>query len=192
MSSVVPAHTRAASRLRSVVTGVTGLGPLFSPETAPPAPVAIAFGASVRGGRPGSFVEGRLEASLQLLRLGTVEKILVSGNAGGTSGDEIAVMTAWLRARGVPDSALLTDGAGLDTYLSCLRARDEFGVGRVLLVSQGFHARRAAALARHLGLDADAVRAECGCTRRAWVRNLSREYFLSRPKAALDIARRRR
>lgn len=191
MSSVASSSVRPPGRLRSVVTGVTGAGPLYTPETAPPAPVAIAFGASVRGGRPGSFVEGRLEASLQLLRLGKVEKILVSGNAGGTSGDEIAVMTGWLRARGVPDSALLTDGAGLDTYLACLRARDEFGVGRVLLVSQFFHARRAAALARHLGLDADAVRAPCGCTRRAWVRNLAREYLLSRPKAALDIARDR-
>lgn len=191
MSSVAPPSPRAASRLRSAVTGITGTGPLYAPDEAPSAPVAIAFGASVRGGRPGSFVEGRLEASLQLLRLGTVEKILVSGNSEGLSGDEIAVMTGWLRARGVPDEALLTDGAGLDTYLSCLRARDEFGIDRVLLVSQGFHARRAAALARHLGLDADAVRAECGCTRRAWVRNLSREYFLSRPKAALDIARGR-
>jgi len=191
MSSVVPALARPVSRLRSIVTGITGLGPLYSPETAPPAPVAIAFGASVRGGRPGSFVEGRLEASLQLYRLGTVEKILVSGNAEGLSGDEIAVMTGWLRDHGVPDSALLTDGAGLDTYLACLRARDEFGVRRVLLVSQFFHARRAAALARHLGLDADAVRADAACTRRSWVRNLAREYLLSRPKAALDIARRR-
>lgn len=191
MSSAVRVRRNPVARARSVVTGLTGTGPLYAPESAPPAPVAIAFGASVRGGRPGSFVEGRLAASLQLLRLGKVEKILVSGNAGGTSGDEIAVMTGWLRDRGVPESALLTDGAGLDTYLACRRARDEFGVERVLLVSQFFHARRAAALARHLGLDADAVRASCGCTRRAWVRNLAREYVLSRPKAALDIARGR-
>ncbi|TWS20622.1 YdcF family protein [Tsukamurella asaccharolytica] len=191
MRSVASSGARPLGRMRSVVTGITGAGPLYPPASAPPAPVAIALGASVRGGRPGSFVEGRLEASLQLLRLGKVEKILVSGNSEGLSGDEIAVMTGWLRARGVPDSALLTDGAGLDTFLSCLRARDEFGIHRVLLVSQGFHARRAVALARHLGLDADAVRAECDCTRRAWVRNLAREYLLSRPKAALDIARGR-
>lgn len=191
MSSLALSPARPVARLRAVVTGVTGSGPLHSPESAPSAPVAIAFGASVRGGRPGSFVEGRLEAALQLLRLGKVEKILISGNARGESGDEIAVMTGWLRDRGVPEFALLTDGAALDTYLSCLRARDEFGLVRVLLVSQFFHARRAAALARHLGLDAHAVRAECGCTRRAWIRNLSREYFLSRPKAALDIARGR-
>ncbi|GAA1000072.1 hypothetical protein GCM10009551_070610 [Nocardiopsis tropica] len=179
------------TRLRDAVAGLTGSGPLFSPDDAPPAPVAIAFGASVLGGRPGSFVEGRLEAALRLYQRGAVQRILVSGNANGTSGDEIEVMTGWLRARGVPDDALLTDGEGLDTYLACRRARDLFGVHRVLLVSQFFHARRAAALARHLGLDADAVRAECGCTRRAWVRNLSREYLLSRPKAVLDITRNR-
>lgn len=179
------------TKLRRVASGLTGAGPLYSPEGAPCAPVAIAFGASVHGGRPGSFVEGRLEAALRLYRLGKVQRILISGNANGTSGDEIAIMSTWLLARGVPQEALLTDGAGLDTYLACVHARDDFGARRVLLVSQFFHARRAAALARHLGLDADAVRAECGCTRRAWVRNLSREYLLSRPKAALDIARTR-
>lgn len=183
--------TELRGRLRDVATGLSGSGPLHSPDSAPPAPVAIAFGASVRGGRPGSFVEGRLQAALRLYELGKVQRILISGNANGASGDEIAVMSQWLLARGVPRDALLTDGAGLDTYLACRRARDLFGVDRVLLVSQFFHARRAAALARHLGLDADAVRAECDCTRRAWVRNLAREYVLSRPKAALDIARNR-
>lgn len=179
------------TRLRGAVAGLAGSGPLYSPDDAPPAPVAIAFGASVRGGRPGSFVEGRLEAALRLYRIGKVQRILVSGNANGLSGDEIEVMTRWLRERGVPDEALLTDGAALDTYLSCVHARDRFGIDRVLLVSQFFHVRRAVVLARHLGLDADAVRAEAGCTRRAWVRNLAREYLLSRPKAALDIARNR-
>lgn len=180
-----------SDRLREVVTGLTGAGPLYSAADAPAAPVAIVFGASVRGGRPGSFVLGRLEAALALYRRGAVASILVSGNAGGTSGDEIAVMTGWLRDRGVPASALLADGAALDTYLSCRHARDDFGLRRVLVVSQFFHARRAAALGRYLGLDVDPVRAECGCTRRAWVKNLAREYLLSRPKAALDIARRR-
>ncbi|MFC7754383.1 SanA/YdcF family protein [Tsukamurella soli] len=174
-----------------IATGLFGAGPLYDPETAPAAPVAIVFGASVRGGRPGSFVEGRLDAALELYSRGTIELLLISGNAGGTSGDEIAVMTGWLRARGVPATALLADGAALDTYLSCRHARDDFGLSRVLVVSQFFHARRAAALARHLGLDADGVRAGCACTRRAWVRNLAREYVLSRPKAAFDMVRNR-
>ncbi len=174
-----------------IATGLFGDGPLYSPGEAPRAPVAIAFGASVRGGRPGSFVEGRLQAAVELLRSGRVSQVLISGNAGGTSGDEIAVMTGWLRARGVPDTAILTDGAGLDTFSACLHARDDFGLTRILVVSQGFHARRAVAIARHLGLDADAVRASCACTRRAWVRNLAREYLLSRPKAALDMTRGR-
>ncbi|GAB3131185.1 hypothetical protein GCM10027289_16990 [Tsukamurella serpentis] len=191
MPSATSLRASVPARLRAIAGGITGAGPMYEPARAPSAPVAIVFGASVRGGRPGSFVEGRLEASLQLHRLGKVQRILVSGNAGGTSGDEIAVMTRWLLERGVPESDLLTDGTGLDTYLSCRHARDEFGLRRVLLVSQFFHVRRAAAIARHLGLDVDAVRAGCGCTRRSWVRNLAREYLLSRPKAALDIARLR-
>ncbi|MDF0528521.1 YdcF family protein [Tsukamurella sp. 8F] len=175
----------------SVARGLRGDGPLYGPDDAPPAPVAIVFGASVKGGRPGSFVEGRLEAALALYEAGRVQRILVSGNAGGTSGDEIEVMTGWLRSRGVPASALLTDGVGLDTFLTCRHAREDFGLTRVLVVSQGFHARRAVALGRHLGLDVDGVRAPCDCTRRAWVRNRAREYLLSRPKAALDMARHR-
>lgn len=186
-----PVTAPCARRARQLLSALVGAGPLYPPSAAPPAPVAVVFGASVRGGRPGSFVEGRLEAAGELYRRGVVGQILVSGNAGGDSGDEIAVMTGWLRERGVPEVALLTDGSALDTYLTCRRARDEFGLTRVLVVSQFFHARRAAALGRYLGLDVDAVRAECACSRRAWVRNLAREYLLSRPKAALDIARRR-
>lgn len=179
------------ARARAVVRGFVGAGPLYTPETAPPAPVAIAFGASVRGGRPGSFVEGRLQACLDLYRAGTVSTVLIAGNAGGSSGDEIAVMRGWLRERGVPDEAMLADGRALDTYRACLHAREQFGVRRVLVVSQFFHARRAVALARYLGLDADAVRAGCETRWRVWLRNLAREYLLSRPKAALDIARNR-
>ena len=49
------------------------------------------------------------------------------------------------------------DRHGFDTYESCLRARDVFGLRRVTLVSQAYHLPRAVGTARLLGLEAVGV-----------------------------------
>jgi vancomycin permeability regulator SanA len=73
-------------------------------------------------------------------------------------------MTEQLVAQGVPARRIVADPSGLDTYDTCLRARDVYGVRRALLVSQPLHLPRAVTLCRTLGVDADGVAARCdGC-----------------------------
>jgi vancomycin permeability regulator SanA len=56
--------------------------------------------------------------------------------------------------RGVPGSAITRDYAGFDTYDTCIRARDVFGVTGAVVVTQDFHVSRAVFTCRELGIDA--------------------------------------
>lgn len=132
------------------------------------APVAIVFGAQLTddGTQPKSFLRGRLDTTVALVKAGRVTAVLVSGDAHGGSGDEVAVMSRYLIDHGVPARRIVADGAGLDSYDTCRRAYDVYGVRKALLVSQAYHLHRAVTLCRGLGVDADGVPARCDCS---WV-----------------------
>jgi vancomycin permeability regulator SanA len=49
------------------------------------------------------------------------------------------------------------DHAGFDTYDSCARAREVFGVSKAVVVTQSYHIDRAVTLCRRLGVDATGV-----------------------------------
>jgi len=124
------------------------------------------FGAQLDGGgtRPSPFLAYRLDTAAALLSAGKVRALLVSGDGNGGSGDEVTVMTRYLLAHGVPADRIVPDRYGLDTYDTCRRARDVYGVRRALLVSQALHLHRAITLCRSLGVRADGVDAGCpGC-----------------------------
>ena len=89
-----------------------------------------------RHGRPAAAVRGRSGARVR--------------RAGGHAG-------APARAPERADDRLLLDPWGLDTYDSCVRARDVYGVDRVVVVTQTYHLPRAVGTARLLGLDAVGV-----------------------------------
>ncbi|MDH6279636.1 SanA/YdcF family protein [Prescottella agglutinans] len=170
---------------------ITAAGHLYDVDGAPDAPVAIVLGARVRGGRPMKFLRGRLDATAALVRAGAVSVVLVSGDARGRSGDEIAAMTEYLVEAGVDPRRIVADPYGLDTYDTCVRAARTFGIRRALVVTQPFHLPRTVALARRAGIDADGVRAgRAGGRRSTLVKNSIRE-LLSYPKAARDVLRGR-
>ncbi|GAA3398085.1 SanA/YdcF family protein [Cryptosporangium minutisporangium] len=152
-------------------------GHRYGVDEAPDAPVAIVFGAQLRpDGTPKPFLAGRLDTAAELYRAGTVRALLVSGDGRGTSGDEVAAMTRYLTARGVPADRIVGDPNGLDTYDTCARAHQVFGVRRALLVSQSFHVPRAVTLCRHVGIDADGVASRCDtCSDKTLWRNRVRE-----------------
>ena len=148
------------------------------PGAAPQAPVVIVFGAQLeRGGTaPKLFLKGRLDTAIDLVRGGKARAVLVSGDAAGTSGNEVAVMSRYLVDHGIAGHRIVADGSGLDSYDTCKRARDVYGVRHALLVSQRFHLSRAVALCRGLGVDADGVAARCdGCLDSTLMKNRLRE-----------------
>jgi vancomycin permeability regulator SanA len=171
-------------------TRIVAGGHVFDVADAPSADVVIVFGAQVAPGgtRPMPFLAGRLRTGADLVRAGKARVIMVSGDASGGSGNETAVMRDFLTGGlGVDPATITVDPYGLDTYDTCARAVSVYGVRRALLVTQSYHLSRAVALCRHLGMDADGVRADCSdCTTGKLVLNTARD-FLACSKAALDV-----
>lgn len=137
-------HAVADSRVRTVAE-------------APPRDVAVVFGAGLWRGRPSPYLAHRLDAAAELYRTGKVKVVLVTGDNSRVEYDEPDAMRTYLTGRGVPADRIVGDHAGFDTWDSCVRAKRIFGVERALLVSQGFHIRRAVALCRAAGVEAYGV-----------------------------------
>ena len=162
-------------------------GKVYDVDDAPDAPVAIVLGAQVRDGKPMRFLAGRLDTAIALMAAGKIKAILGSGDADGNSGNEIEAMTGYLIEHGIDPEVIIGDDHGIDTYDTCARAKETFGVERGLIISQRLHVSRAVALCEDMDLEIDGVTAECiDCNTLAVVRNYARE-LLARPKAVLDL-----
>lgn len=125
---------------------------------APNRDVAIIFGAEVYpSGRPSPYLRARLDLGVALYKSGRAKVLIVSGDNSAVHHREASNMLAYLVARGVPAAKVVEDAFGLDTYDTCVRARDVFGVQSALLVSQRYHLHRAVATCRAVGVDAVGV-----------------------------------
>ena len=191
--TVVVVVAFATAELTVTVSGTwvlaRSMGRVFSVEDAPGAPVGIVFGAAVSGPEPGSYLKGRLDATLDLFERGLIQTTLVSGDAIPPDDDEVAVMRRYLQDNGIAAERIIEDPGGFDTNDTCRRARAVYRVDRALLITQDFHVSRAVALCRAWQIDAIGVVAGCACSRRSLLRNYFRETFLSRPAAFLYALR---
>lgn len=112
------------------------------------------LGAGVRNNStPSPMLRDRLEEGLRLYKAGVASKILVSGDHGQENYDEVNVMKKYLMEAGVPDEDIFMDHAGFSTYESMYRARDVFGVKKMIIVTQEYHMYRALYIAERLGLN---------------------------------------
>lgn len=153
--------------------------------------VAVIFGAEVHAdGMPSRFTEGRLKVGLALFRAGTAKVIVVSGNNAAGHHHETTAMRRYLQDHGVPSNKIVEDVAGNDTYDTCIRARDVFGVTSAILVSQTYHLPRAIATCRALGVDAVGVGDDTVADLGFWPIGVARE-IPANVKMVLDLARRR-
>ena len=118
----------------------------------------VVFGAAQYNGTPSPVLRARLDHAAALYRRGLAGRVVVTG--GRPPGDrftEATVSARYLTARGVPDGAILREVRGRTSWES-LAAASKFlkrrRVSEVVLVSDGFHAARIAAMASELGLEA--------------------------------------
>ncbi len=125
-------------------------------DQARPVQAIIVLGSAEYDGVPSPDLAARLSHALDLWRRGLAPVIVVTG--GKEAGDvttEAGASAAWLAGRGVPQSAILREVDGRNTWQSLdsaaafLRPR---GIRRVLLVSDPYHDDRIASIAGALGL----------------------------------------
>ncbi|MFB7515193.1 vancomycin high temperature exclusion protein [Streptomyces sp. NPDC056144] len=202
LTRLIPRTTRARRRtVQAVMLGaVLALAPATWMHTAaagklrtaadvPARDVAVVFGAGLWNGRPTPYLAHRLDTAAELYRTGKVRVLLVTGDNSRTSYDEPSAMRAYLAERGVPETRIVSDFAGFDTWDSCVRAKKVFGVDRAVLVTQDFHIKRAVALCDRAGVESYGVGvAEPHDS--VWYYGTTRE-ILAAGKAALDAGTRR-
>ncbi|RFU39980.1 hypothetical protein DZF91_19540 [Actinomadura logoneensis] len=128
-----------------------------TPDSVPETPVALVLGAGIANGRPSPLLARRLDLAAELYRRGKVKVLLVSGDNRFKNYDEPTTMRDYLMRAGIPEGRIVRDFAGLDTWDSCVRARQIFGVHRATVVTQLFHLPRAVALCRAAGIEAYGV-----------------------------------
>jgi vancomycin permeability regulator SanA len=150
--------------------------------------VAVVFGAGLWDGEPSPYLAHRLDAAAKLYREHRIEVVLVTGDNSREDYDEPDAMRAYLTRHGVPDTRIVSDYAGFDTWDSCVRARKIFGVHKAVLISQGFHIRRAVALCQAAGITSYGV-AVADKHNTTWYYGGTRELFAA-GKAALDVVLR--
>ncbi|MBC2901643.1 SanA/YdcF family protein [Streptomyces cupreus] len=151
---------------------------------APRTDVAVVFGAGLWQGEPSPYLAHRLDAAAELYRAGRVKVVLVTGDNSREDYDEPDAMRTYLTRHGVPGSRIVSDYAGFDTWDSCVRAKKIFGVDEAVLISQGFHIRRAVALCEAAGVESYGVGVDA-VHDATWYYGGTREIFAA-GKAALD------
>lgn len=125
-------------------------------DHARPTNAIVVLGAAQYNGRPSPALVARLDHALGLYQRKIAPLVVVTG--GRQKGDRFTEATAgynWLRARGVPDRAILKEVQGRTTFQS-LSAVSRFlrrrGMHDVVLVSNPAHASRIGRVASEVGL----------------------------------------
>jgi uncharacterized SAM-binding protein YcdF (DUF218 family) len=124
-----------------------------------PADAIVVLGAAQWNGKPSPVLQERLDHAVDLYHAGAAKTIVVVG--GKQAGDATTEGKAgydYLRGKGIPDRDLKVEVAGTDTWeelSSTALILNQAKLGDdVLLVTDKYHAYRAAATAAEVGLDA--------------------------------------
>ncbi|MGN0554729.1 MAG: vancomycin high temperature exclusion protein, partial [Candidatus Fimenecus sp.] len=82
------------------------------------------------------------------------------GDHGKENYDEVNHMKQYCVDKGIDPDIIFLDHAGFSTYESMYRAKEIFGVKKMIVVTQGYHLYRAVYIARALGVEAYGVAAD--------------------------------
>jgi len=132
-----------------------------SVENAPQVETAVVFGAGLKAkGEPSSLLEKRILTAIKLYQLSKITKVVMSGDNSSINHNEVQAMKNFAMEQGLPEELILEDHAGLNTYDTCRNLKEQFGLNKMILVTQSQHLRRAIYVCRELGLEAYGVPAE--------------------------------
>ncbi len=115
----------------------------------------LILGAAVwANGQPSHMLADRLDEAIRLYQKGICKTIIVSGDHGREEYDEVNTMKKYLINAGLPSEDIFMDHAGFSTYESVWRAKEIFGVEKMIVVTQEYHMYRALYISRRLGIEA--------------------------------------
>lgn len=143
----------------------------------------IVLGAGVRNDNtPTKMLEDRIIIGDRLYNENAANKIIMSGDHGRKEYDEVNVMKKYAIDEGIPSEDIFMDHAGFETYDTMYRAKEIFGVKKVVIVTQKYHLYRALYIAKSLGLEAYGVSSDLRYYSKKMVYWKFREY-IARVKA---------
>ena len=121
----------------------------------------IVLGCQVKAdGSLSHILRDRLMRGVELYKEQAAPKLLMSGDHGQKSYDEVNAMKQYAIENGVPSENVFMDHAGFSTYETVYRARDVFEAEKVIIVTQEYHLYRALYIAKQLGVEAYGVPAD--------------------------------
>ena len=121
---------------------------------------AVVLGAKVHeGGRLSDMLRDRMDTAITLYRNGSVQKLLLSGDGSG-EWSEVKYMKLYAIENGVREEDILEDPEGYSTYETMQRAKELYGLNKIIAVTQTYHLYRAMYIAEDLGLEANGASAD--------------------------------
>jgi len=121
----------------------------------------VVLGCQVKSdGTPSDMLSDRLTRGISLYAQGSAPKMIMSGDHGQTTYDEVNTMKQVAINAGVPSSDIFMDHAGFSTYESLYRAKEIFEADKLIIVTQEYHLYRALYIAEKLGIKAYGVDAD--------------------------------
>ena len=113
----------------------------------------LILGAGIWGDKPSPMLEDRLKEGIVLYKQGTTKKIIMSGDHSREDYDEVKIMKEYAESEGVPSEDIFMDHAGFSSYDSVYRAKEIFGVQKMIIVTQKYHLYRSLYIAKKLGIE---------------------------------------
>ncbi|HAN10305.1 MAG TPA: hypothetical protein DCP90_06810 [Clostridiales bacterium] len=121
----------------------------------------IVLGARVfKSGNLSPMLQDRVDTAVEIYKKGKVKKILMSGDHGQQSYDEVNAMKKYAIKKGVLERDVFMDHAGFSTYESIYRAKYIFGLDNISITTQEYHLKRAIFIARVFKMDVSGISAD--------------------------------
>ncbi|MCI8575893.1 MAG: DUF218 domain-containing protein [Bacilli bacterium] len=120
--------------------------------------VILVLGCQVRPDQtPSAMLEDRLKTSILLYEHHVAPSIIMSGDHREDDYNEVKVMKAYAVSHEVPSMQIFLDHDGISTYDSIVRAKEVFGVKKMVIVTQQYHLYRALYIAKEMEIEAYGV-----------------------------------